>query len=211
MQKCYQCLLFSLLWFLLNRPFSTYLHCLLWSEIELFCNVMVLSCIVIISGWLIHMQTNFEVTTLRIDVTTDGRHAEVQFTTDWQLDAARRDLTVNSLFLGHCSHYSLLLTYVSAYCWLVLVTLSLACDHDVSSSDQVEQLADFLCIIQLYACKWFTDLTLNPTYKQGVLPKCLNLIKLWELKVYQVRNNHLLLLQLRLQHASLVLLWQKLR
>jgi len=43
------------------------------------------------------------VTTLRIDVRTNGRHAEVQFTTDWQLDAARRDLTVNSMFLGlHC-------------------------------------------------------------------------------------------------------------
>ena len=42
-------------------------------------------------------------TTLRIDVRTNGRHAEVQFTTDWQLDAARRDLTVNSMFLGlHC-------------------------------------------------------------------------------------------------------------
>jgi len=45
-------------------------------------------------------EQNFEVTTLRIDVVTDGRHAEVQFTTDWQLDANRRDLTVNSLFLG---------------------------------------------------------------------------------------------------------------
>uniref|UniRef100_T1P835 Poly A polymerase n=1 Tax=Musca domestica TaxID=7370 RepID=T1P835_MUSDO len=43
---------------------------------------------------------NFEVTTLRIDVRTDGRHAEVQFTTDWQLDANRRDLTINSMFLG---------------------------------------------------------------------------------------------------------------
>lgn len=43
---------------------------------------------------------NFEVTTLRIDVLTDGRHAEVQFTTDWQLDANRRDLTINSMFLG---------------------------------------------------------------------------------------------------------------
>jgi len=42
------------------------------------------------------------VTTLRIDVRTDGRHAEVKFTTDWQLDAARRDLTVNSMFLGQC-------------------------------------------------------------------------------------------------------------
>ena len=35
----------------------------------------------------------FEVTTLRIDTHTDGRHAEVEFTTDFQLDAARRDLT----------------------------------------------------------------------------------------------------------------------
>ncbi|XP_062271637.1 CCA tRNA nucleotidyltransferase 1, mitochondrial isoform X2 [Scomber scombrus] len=43
---------------------------------------------------------NFEVTTLRVDVQTDGRHAEVEFTTDWQKDAERRDLTINSLFLG---------------------------------------------------------------------------------------------------------------
>nr|XP_020448644.1 CCA tRNA nucleotidyltransferase 1, mitochondrial isoform X2 [Monopterus albus] len=43
---------------------------------------------------------NFEVTTLRVDVQTDGRHAEVQFTTDWYKDAERRDLTINSMFLG---------------------------------------------------------------------------------------------------------------
>jgi tRNA nucleotidyltransferase (CCA-adding enzyme) len=43
---------------------------------------------------------NFEVTTLRIDVETDGRHAEVEYTQDWQLDANRRDLTINALFLG---------------------------------------------------------------------------------------------------------------
>ncbi|EDV91140.1 GH15807 [Drosophila grimshawi] len=43
---------------------------------------------------------NFEVTTLRIDVRTDGRHADVVFTTNWQLDANRRDLTINSMFLG---------------------------------------------------------------------------------------------------------------
>uniref|UniRef100_A0A7N8YAZ6 CCA tRNA nucleotidyltransferase 1, mitochondrial n=1 Tax=Mastacembelus armatus TaxID=205130 RepID=A0A7N8YAZ6_9TELE len=43
---------------------------------------------------------NFEVTTLRVDVQTDGRHAEVEFTTDWQKDAERRDLTINSMFLG---------------------------------------------------------------------------------------------------------------
>lgn len=39
----------------------------------------------------------FEVTTLRRDVKTDGRHAEVVFTTDWQEDAARRDFTMNAL------------------------------------------------------------------------------------------------------------------
>lgn len=45
-------------------------------------------------------EENYEITTLRIDVTTDGRHAEVQFTNDWRLDANRRDLTINSIFLG---------------------------------------------------------------------------------------------------------------
>ncbi len=43
---------------------------------------------------------NFEVTTLRIDRETDGRHATVEFTQDWREDAGRRDLTVNSMFLG---------------------------------------------------------------------------------------------------------------
>lgn len=42
---------------------------------------------------------NYEITTLRIDVVTFGRHAEVQFTDDWKLDANRRDLTINSIFL----------------------------------------------------------------------------------------------------------------
>ncbi len=38
-----------------------------------------------------------EVTTLRRDVATDGRHAEVAFTDDWKEDAARRDFTINAL------------------------------------------------------------------------------------------------------------------
>ncbi len=38
-----------------------------------------------------------EVTTLRLDVETDGRRAKVAFTDDWQADAARRDLTMNAL------------------------------------------------------------------------------------------------------------------
>jgi poly(A) polymerase len=39
----------------------------------------------------------YEVTTLRRDVTTDGRRAQVAFTTDWEEDAARRDFTINAL------------------------------------------------------------------------------------------------------------------
>jgi poly(A) polymerase len=38
-----------------------------------------------------------EVTTLRRDVETDGRHARVAFTDDWREDAARRDFTLNAL------------------------------------------------------------------------------------------------------------------
>lgn len=40
----------------------------------------------------------FEVTTLRRDVSTDGRRATVAFTTDWAEDAARRDFTMNALY-----------------------------------------------------------------------------------------------------------------
>ncbi len=39
-----------------------------------------------------------EITTLRRDVSTDGRHATVAFSTDWQEDAARRDFTINALY-----------------------------------------------------------------------------------------------------------------
>ncbi|CAK9302724.1 unnamed protein product [Gordionus sp. m RMFG-2023] len=47
----------------------------------------------------INDKENFEITTLRIDKATDGRHAEVEFTKNWLLDANRRDLTINSMFL----------------------------------------------------------------------------------------------------------------
>ncbi|WP_420407036.1 CCA tRNA nucleotidyltransferase [Hoeflea sp.] len=40
----------------------------------------------------------FEITTLRHDAETDGRHAVVAFGTDWQVDAERRDFTVNALY-----------------------------------------------------------------------------------------------------------------
>ena len=40
----------------------------------------------------------YEITTLRRDVETDGRHARVAFTGDWSADGARRDLTINALY-----------------------------------------------------------------------------------------------------------------
>ncbi len=43
---------------------------------------------------------SFEITTLRCDIKTDGRHAEVVFTDSWQEDAKRRDFTMNALYLS---------------------------------------------------------------------------------------------------------------
>ena len=39
-----------------------------------------------------------EVTSLRKDIKTDGRHAEVEFTDNWEEDASRRDLTINAVY-----------------------------------------------------------------------------------------------------------------
>ena len=41
---------------------------------------------------------HYEITTLRVDVKTDGRRAEVAFTQDWVEDAKRRDFTINALY-----------------------------------------------------------------------------------------------------------------
>ena len=40
----------------------------------------------------------FEITTLRKDISTDGRHAEVKFSNDWLEDASRRDFTFNAIY-----------------------------------------------------------------------------------------------------------------
>lgn len=42
--------------------------------------------------------TVLEVTSLRKDIKTDGRHAEVEFTDNWEEDASRRDLTINAVY-----------------------------------------------------------------------------------------------------------------
>ena len=40
----------------------------------------------------------FEITSLRKDIDTDGRHAKVEFSNNWKEDASRRDFTINSIY-----------------------------------------------------------------------------------------------------------------
>ena len=40
----------------------------------------------------------YQITSIRMDLKTDGRRAEVAFTEDWVLDASRRDFTINALY-----------------------------------------------------------------------------------------------------------------
>ena len=40
----------------------------------------------------------FEITSLRKDILTDGRHAKVEFSENWYEDASRRDFTINSIY-----------------------------------------------------------------------------------------------------------------
>ncbi len=43
--------------------------------------------------------SSFEITTLREDVSTDGRHAKVAFSKDWTKDSERRDFTINAIYM----------------------------------------------------------------------------------------------------------------
>ena len=48
---------------------------------------------------LVSNRYKLEITTLRKDVETDGRHAEVEYIDDWKLDSERRDFTINAIYL----------------------------------------------------------------------------------------------------------------
>ena len=50
---------------------------------------------------IISKKLKIEITTLRKDIKTDGRHAEVEFTEDWKSDSERRDFTINSIYLDN--------------------------------------------------------------------------------------------------------------
>ena len=45
------------------------------------------------------IRLNSEITTLRKDIKTDGRHAEIEFTDSWKDDSDRRDFTINAIYL----------------------------------------------------------------------------------------------------------------
>lgn len=46
----------------------------------------------------------YEITTLRTDTNTDGRHADVQFVTTYETDSQRRDFTMNALYMDYTGH-----------------------------------------------------------------------------------------------------------
>ena len=48
---------------------------------------------------LVLKKLKLELTTLRKDIKTDGRHAEIEYTDDWQEDSNRRDFTINAIYL----------------------------------------------------------------------------------------------------------------
>ncbi len=48
---------------------------------------------------LITKKLKLELTTLRTDLETDGRHAKVEYVDDWYLDSERRDFTINAIYL----------------------------------------------------------------------------------------------------------------
>ena len=48
---------------------------------------------------LVYKNLKIELTTLRKDLKTDGRHAEVEYIDNWQLDSERRDFTINAIYL----------------------------------------------------------------------------------------------------------------
>ena len=49
---------------------------------------------------LVKGKETFEITTLREDVSTDGRHAKVLFSNDWKKDSERRDFTINAIYMS---------------------------------------------------------------------------------------------------------------
>ena len=85
---------------------------------------------------------NFEITSLREDTHTDGRRAKVVFTKDWNLDAKRRDFTMNALYADpDGTVHDLLSTGVSD-------ALARRVRFIGSASDRIQE--DYLRILRLF-------------------------------------------------------------
>ena len=75
---------------------------------------------------LVSKKFKLELTTLRKDLKTDGRHAEVEYISDWQLDSERRDFTINAIYLDIDGNIFILKWEQSI---LKIITLSLLAIH----------------------------------------------------------------------------------
>ena len=49
---------------------------------------------------MVNGKNKYELTTLRKDIITDGRHAEIEKINNWREDSNRRDFTINSIYLN---------------------------------------------------------------------------------------------------------------
>ncbi len=92
--------------------------------------------------------TPIEVTTLRRDVSTDGRRATVAFTTDWAEDARRRDFTMNALY---CDGDGRLFDYVGGYDDLVARRVRFIGDADQRIAEDYLRILRFFRFHAAYA------------------------------------------------------------
>ncbi len=107
----------------------------------------------------------FEVTTLRRDVATDGRHATVEYTDNWEEDAARRDFTLNAMSLDRAGK---LYDYFGGYADALKGHVRFVGD----AAARIEE--DFLRILRLF--RFYAQVGKGPVDK-AALSACTKLAK----------------------------------
>lgn len=93
-------------------------------------------------------RTPVEVTTLRRDVQTDGRHATVVFSREWAEDARRRDFTMNALY---CDAGGRVYDYVGGYADLVARRVRFIGDPDARIAEDYLRILRFFRFHATYA------------------------------------------------------------
>jgi poly(A) polymerase len=125
----------------------------------------------------------YELTTLRRDVETDGRHAIVAFTDDWREDAARRDFTFNAMF---CDATGALWDYFDGRSDLKTGRVRFVGDADTRITEDVLRVLRFFRFHAWYGC---------PPFDPDGLAACRRAAgKLRALSAERVRNELLKLL-----------------